>query len=1011
MDTYPRYLTDRQRTIHSIVNLVVLLAGISYIHLYNRTGFAFLVLGPGLLICFGHITLLLASSIGGYTISALTLLVTFAGFAAADPEHAYQTFALVFPSILLLHAARKGWYRKFSYCLAIALAITVWLGPVWYLILCSVSNGGFKEVSGPGLVALAIMSLPESLLNSVIVYALVHYLPERYQQYFEGLHYYTSAYANQHERRRVQEHRRSVLAYRIMFGLMSSLVALSIAVVVMNAIIFRTIIQNNAAHAVQERLEQAQTYDPDLESIGERFNEKHEIVPGDAISVGDSEFGFILKQIMMALALILPLGIYTYRLVNRHITYPIVNLSDYMQDFISELDGHQSLPEDFPHVETPSSHDEISDLYLAIDETVDVIRDYTERIRTENQLQADLNVARAANDAKSTFLSNVSHEIRTPINAVLGMDEMILRETKEDQIAQYATNIQDAGRTLLALINDILDFSKIEEGKMEIIPAEYELSSVVNDLVNMVSLKVHDKGLNFQIRMDENIPHLLYGDEFRIRQCILNILNNAVKYTQRGSIVLKLSYAKKNEHRIALTVEVADTGSGIRKEDMERLFAPFERIDEASNRTTEGSGLGISIVQNLLTLMGSKLEVASVYGRGSVFSFTVDQEVMDWSPVGEYEEKWEQARKARQQYQESFHAENARILVIDDTKMNLLVVEKLLQKTGVLIDTALSGREALELVKKWEYDVIFIDHRMPGMDGIETLHAMKTMDDNRSAEAPCIALTANAISGAREKYFAEGFSGYLSKPVSGSDLEQCLQQFLPAEKIHREAIQQSAQEEQPKAPEAEELKAEPEPETDPLTLVRGIDLETGMHNCGDDRDILISAMTEYLHTIDDKAERIEQDLEDGDIKDYTIQVHALKSSSRIIGAMELSEMAAFLEQCGDAGDIDVLRQKTPDLLTRYRSYKVGLSPLDPSAEKQDDRPLISLKRLQEALGTMREVVEAFDFDSADEIMKMLQEYRMPDDFQSSYKQLRTFLSNVDREQILKLLNEIKVEHG
>ena len=412
--------------------------------------------------------------------------------------------------------------------------------------------------------------------------------------------------------------------------------------------------------------------------------------------------------------------------------------------------------------------------------TIYVLTDATEHYRYLNELREQRRIADEANKAKSAFLANMSHEIRTPINAILGMDEIILRESNESETLSYASDIESAGKTLLSIINDILDISKIEEGKMEIIPVQYDLSSLVGDLVNMTRPRAERKDLRFDVHVDESLPHLLLGDEIRIRQCALNVLSNAVKYTEKGSVTLRVGYEELAEDRIALKVSVSDTGIGMKPEDMGRLFTPFARIEEQRNRSIEGTGLGMSITKQLLALMNSRLDVESVYGEGSTFSFSIEQPVVDWQPVGPLAKRYG-ANAARKSYRELFHAPEARILVVDDTPMNLTVIRGLLKRTRIQIDTAGSGREALAMAARERYDVIFIDHMMPEMDGIETLHELRKLPGMEGA--PCVALTANAISGAREMYLEAGFSDYLSKPVDGPKLEALLQDYLPPEKV------------------------------------------------------------------------------------------------------------------------------------------------------------------------------------------------------------------------------------
>ncbi len=410
-----------------------------------------------------------------------------------------------------------------------------------------------------------------------------------------------------------------------------------------------------------------------------------------------------------------------------------------------------------------------------------VLVDETEHIHYMDLLEEQRDRADRASEAKSRFLANMSHEIRTPINAIMGMDEMILRETKENTIRSYASDILSAGRTLLSLINDILDLSKVEEGKMEIIPVQYELSSLINDLSNMTESRALKKGLKFSVSVNEEIPRILVGDEIRIKQCALNLLSNAVKYTDEGSVTLNVSFEKKDDRNILLCFSVSDTGIGMKKEDMESLFSPYERLDEKRNRNIEGTGLGMSITRQILSLMGSDLKVESEYGKGSTLSFSILQEVIGSDKIGGFSKRLEKLKEEGYSYRELFHAKDARILIVDDTEMNLSVIENLLKRTGIRIDTALSGRDALTLAANNRYDAVLIDHMMPEMDGIETLKRLRATKEGK--DIPAVALTANAVSGARKIYMEAGFNDYLSKPVDGKKLERMLKKLLPPEKL------------------------------------------------------------------------------------------------------------------------------------------------------------------------------------------------------------------------------------
>ena len=410
-----------------------------------------------------------------------------------------------------------------------------------------------------------------------------------------------------------------------------------------------------------------------------------------------------------------------------------------------------------------------------------VFMDVTENKMQLQQMQTLKANAENANKAKSEFLARMSHEIRTPINAVLGMNEMVLRESKEPEIKKYSMDIRSSAQTLLGIINDILDFSKIESGKLEIIPAEYELNSMLNDLFNMFSLRTQEKGLKFEIVVDPKLPSKLYGDDIRIRQVISNFLSNAVKYTEKGTVTFTLA-GKIEEDTVILHFMVKDTGMGIRQENMSKLFMAFERFDEMKNRYIEGTGLGMNISARILKLMGADLKVESVYGKGSSFSFDLRQRIIEKEPIGSFQER---ARKAAVEYvyQTSFTAPEGEILLVDDNRVNRKVFCGLLKQTRVRIKDVGSGKECLEEIQRKHYDMIFLDHMMPEMDGMETMSRMKQMQDNRCADTPVIMLTANAIMGARENYLAAGFDDFLAKPIEQEKLDKIMIQWMPPEKI------------------------------------------------------------------------------------------------------------------------------------------------------------------------------------------------------------------------------------
>lgn len=386
-----------------------------------------------------------------------------------------------------------------------------------------------------------------------------------------------------------------------------------------------------------------------------------------------------------------------------------------------------------------------------------------------------------ANEAKSQFLANMSHEIRTPINGILGMDSMLLKECQDEGLREYAKNIQSAGQSLLSIINDILDISKIESGKLEIIPTRYELFSVLNDCYNLTKAKIEEKPIALHMQINENIPSKLYGDEVRIRQVMNNFLSNSAKYTHEGSITLGVDYEEKSADEIWLIITVSDTGIGIKEEDLEKLFASFTRIEEKRNRNIEGTGLGLNLTKNLVDLMQGEITVKSVYEEGSCFTAKIPQKIIDKTPMGDFGKRYRQYIHQSEEQGVSLCAPNAKILVVDDVPMNLIVVKGLLKATKIQIDTAKNGVNCLELVQKNRYDIIFLDHLMPEMDGVETLQNMKLLEENPNRDTPVIMLTANAIVGAKEEYMEAGFTDYLTKPVQETLLHEMILKYLPKE--------------------------------------------------------------------------------------------------------------------------------------------------------------------------------------------------------------------------------------
>ncbi|MBE5881458.1 MAG: response regulator [Lachnospiraceae bacterium] len=537
--------------------------------------------------------------------------------------------------------------------------------------------------------------------------------------------------------------------------------------------------------------------------------------------------------------------------------------------------------------------------------------DITGHYKTNKKLTELKEMADAANKAKSNFLANMSHEIRTPINTVLGMDEIILREATDVQIKSYAENIRDAGTTLLSLVNDLLDFSKIECGKMEILPVEYEIANVLTEVINMIEIKAANKKLEFKAIVAEDMPYLLFGDEIRLKQVITNLLTNAVKYTEEGSVILKVDWKEAGDSSVSLIVSVIDTGIGIKEEDLSRLFVSFERIEERRNRNIEGTGLGISITKELLELMNSSLNVRSEYGVGSTFSFTLKQGIRDRKPVGKFREKYAYSNEKSKKYRTTFVAPNAKILVVDDNSMNLSVVEGLLKNTTIQVDCANSGAAALELCNDLKYDIIFMDHMMPYMDGIETLKNIKAATDGPNIDTPVIVLTANAVSGAKEMYLQEGFVDYMSKPIQGKRLEEKIVEFLPEDKyvmIEYDDMEKKLYQNLWKAV-ADDILSEYQ--------FKILDIPMAVESAEGDKDCVIFLFESFRDNVDKNKTDIVSAYEKEDYSNYTIFVHALKSTSKMIGAQNLSEMARKMEESGKAGEFDYIRENYEAMINEY----------------------------------------------------------------------------------------------
>jgi len=589
--------------------------------------------------------------------------------------------------------------------------------------------------------------------------------------------------------------------------------------------------------------------------------------------------------------------------------------------------------------------------------------------QTNQRLKESAKTAIAAGKAKTQFLAQMSHEIRTPINAVLGMNEMILHESHEEEIREYAENIHDAGKNLLSIVNSILDFSRIEDGKMEILPVKYELRAMVRNLVNSVSERAKGKNLELVVEVDPTLPSELLGDDVRVTQVITNLLTNAVKYTEKGSVTFTIANGGTDQEFVFLDVAVRDTGIGIKQEDMGKLFESFERLEEKRNRNIEGTGLGMAIVTKLLVMMDSELKVESEYGKGSCFSFRLKQIIVDEKPVGENALTGHTA-VLKAESKGKLYAPRAKVLVVDDNEMNRKVAKNLLKLFGVVPDLACSGKETIEILREKQYQIVFLDHMMPQMDGVETLDRLKT-ENLVPRGTTVIALTANAIVGAREMYLEAGFDDYLSKPIETDQLESKLRTYLPdsvQESREEEASGQAAAETEEKpskdketagtdageddvlefypkedetadpfAGDDEILEFFPEdeegqpsapkketPNASGLTLERlkelGLNTEAALRFCAGDEAFYLEMVQEYQVAAKDREDQLNTYLAEENWKDYEVQVHALKSASRTIGLDGLAEKAFALEQASENKDGDFVKEHHPELMEELHRW-------------------------------------------------------------------------------------------
>ena len=636
--------------------------------------------------------------------------------------------------------------------------------------------------------------------------------------------------------------------------------------------------------------------------------------------------------------------------------------------------------------------------------------DVTDKKRQIEEMRELQEQAEVANQAKSRFLANMSHEIRTPINAILGMNEMILREGMQDDIRQYAVDVKNSANALLNIVNDVLDFSKIESGKLEIIPVEYDICSMLNDLVNMISIRAKSKNLQFDVQISSEIPSVLFGDDIRLRQILINLLTNAVKYTEKGTVTLRVSGAEKNNIE-KLRFEVEDTGIGIAKEDLPKLYSAFERIEEKKNRSIEGTGLGLNITINLLELMGSQLKVESEYGKGSIFSFELSQRILNHEAIGDFEERIKQ-QTVEGVSVNNYIAPDAKVLVVDDNEFNRKVFRNLLKRIKIQVTDLESGKECLEIIKKEHFDLIFLDHMMPEMDGVETFQNMQQME-HLCKDTPVIMLTANAIMGAKEQYLECGFDAFLSKPIDSARLEKMIADMLPKELLQEQDIENSEDVLKNGSSQGDGHLSNSDMQVE-LPEIEGVDWRYAGLFFPSNQDIL-EAATDYAKSLDREKKIIREAYEKmytGDILSkealdtYRIHIHSMKSSSAMTGNLVLSALARCLEDMAKKEDIDGINRLHDVFEKELHGVMEKLAVLLPHQEEQE-KEVIPVESLLPMLDLMKMHMEELDVDSADGLMQVLLGYSYEEKTEEYMNELATAVENLDSEGAIHIIEQIK----
>ncbi len=644
------------------------------------------------------------------------------------------------------------------------------------------------------------------------------------------------------------------------------------------------------------------------------------------------------------------------------------------------------------------------------------VYDKTEQYLTTNKLQASIKTAMEASKAKSDFLANMSHEIRTPINTILGMNEMILRETRDKSLVKYASDIRTAGGNLLNIVSDILDFSKIEAGNMEIDPTTYDTKKLLFDVVSVMTFRAKEKGLKFIQDIDPKLPKKLIGDDVRVKQVLNNLLSNAIKYTSKGRIILRIIASRIDDETCDIQIAVTDTGCGIAKDDIPNLFEPFTRFDENKNRTIEGTGLGLKITKEIISKMNGVINVKSTYGRGSTFSCSFKQGIAESGYIGDFERYYESHQNQVYAYHKAFEAPNCSVLVVDDNQMNLSVIENLLKDTGINVVTVLSGQAALESTKSNRYDLILMDHMMPQMDGIETFERIVSDPTNLNKNTPVVAVTANAIKGAKEMYLSKGFSDYVAKPVDFARLEGILIKYLPANKVSfvNTSVEDLARDEDQQYKEKLKL-------AEKYLEKKNINVVTGLKNVGSNLEAYNDALASFvksdaidkLQMLLEKAGKEPEKIEEIS-RNYGLEAYGIKTSAKTIGATNLSSIAYNHEMAGREYRLDTAKEEFANLSNEWNNVKAIIEEYLFQVELQrgDDKEenlglkIISPEELNGKLITIRNYAKDFEHVAAKYKIEELMDYRLDENTLRVIKGVYRCLESIDYNGAINLLKEI-----